>query len=144
MEDQLVQLLASTQLPDRGPRQQAELELQRARANPAFPVSLANIAAHVSVDSSIRQSALSTLRLFIEKNWASDESDPEPQIPISDEARQLLKKSLLDLALSAEEDRKVKIAARYALTNASCKYSYAGGTALPAKKPSAAERMRKP
>ncbi|PHH83498.1 hypothetical protein CDD82_49 [Ophiocordyceps australis] len=113
MEEQLVQLLANTQLPDQGPRQQAEMELKRAQSNPAFPLSLANVASHTSVATSVRQSALSTLRLFIEKNWAIEDYDNEPQVPISDDARALLKQSLLDLALSPEEDRKVKIAASY-------------------------------
>ncbi|RFU75910.1 hypothetical protein TARUN_6372 [Trichoderma arundinaceum] len=115
MEDQLAQLLANTQLPDQAPRQAAEIEIKRAQTNPAFPISLARIGAHSSIDTSIRQSALSTLRLFIEKNWAVEELDDEPQIPISDEARELLKQTLLEVALSPEEDRKVKIAASYAV-----------------------------
>lgn len=120
MEDQLVQLLANTQLPDQGPRQQAEIELKRARSNPAFPVSLANVASHTSVATAVRQSALSTLRLFIENNWAADDPGDEPQVPISDDARKLLQQSLLDLALSPEEDRKVKIAARYLRLRGEC------------------------
>ncbi|KAH7016824.1 armadillo-type protein [Ilyonectria destructans] len=115
MEDQLVQLLANTQLPDQAPRQQAEIELKRARSNPAFPLSLANVAAHTSIDTSIRQAALTNLRLFIEKNWSAEEDDSEPQIPIADESRGQLKQTLLDLALSPEEDRKVKISASYAV-----------------------------
>ncbi|POR35350.1 Importin subunit beta-5 [Tolypocladium paradoxum] len=111
MEDQLVQLLANTQLPDQGPRQQAEIELKRARSNPAFPISLANVASHTSVATAVRQSALTTLRLFIENNWATDDPGDEPQVPISDEARKLLQQSLLDLALSPEEDRKVGLSA---------------------------------
>lgn len=112
MEDQLIQLLANTQLPEQAPRQQAEIDLKRASSNPAFPVSLANVASHTAVETNVRQAALSTLRLFIEKNWAQDEFDTEPQIPISDEARAQLRQLMLDLALSTEEDRKTKIAAR--------------------------------
>lgn len=112
MEDQLAQLLANTQLAEQAPRQAAELEIRRAETNPAFPISLARIGAHSSIDTGIRQSALSTLRLFIEKHWAVEELDDEPHIPISDEARELLKQTLLEVALSPEEDRKVKIAAR--------------------------------
>lgn len=111
-------LLVNTQLSDQGPRQQAEIELKRAQANPAFPVSLANVAAHKSIDAGIRQSALSTLRLFIEKNWSGEDDDGEPQVPISDEARTILKQTLLELALSPEIDRKVRIAARYGLPKA--------------------------
>ncbi|KAK2675704.1 Importin-beta, N-terminal domain [Fusarium oxysporum f. sp. vasinfectum] len=111
MEDQLVQLLSNTQLSEQGPRLQAELELKRARTNPAFPLSLANIAAHTSIDTNIRQAALSNLRLFIENNWSNDDPDDGPIIPISDEARGQLKQVLLDLVLSPEDDRKVKISA---------------------------------
>jgi hypothetical protein len=114
MEDQLVQLLANTQLSEQGPRQQAEIELKHARTNPAFPTSLANIAGHTSIDTAIRQSALSTLRLFIEKNWNAEDRDlAEPEITISDAAREQLRHALLEVALSNEDNRRVKIAARY-------------------------------
>lgn len=112
MEDQLIQLLSNTQLPDQAPRQQAEIDLKRAQTNPAFPQSLANIAAHTSVETNIRQSALSSLRLFLENNWSVDAFLDEPRIPIGDDVRATLKQTLLDLAVSPEEDRKVKIAAR--------------------------------
>ncbi|KAI5463506.1 putative importin beta-5 subunit [Mariannaea sp. PMI_226] len=113
MEDQLVQLLANTQSSEQAPRQQAEIELKRARTNPAFPQSLANVASHSSVDTSIRQAALTNLRLFIEGNWSPEQVEGEPQIPISDDVRVQLKQTLLDLALSPEGDRKVKISASY-------------------------------
>lgn len=110
-----MQLLANTQLPDQGPRQQAEIELKRARTSPAYPVSLAKIASHTSVGTGIRQSALASLRQFIENNWAVGDQDDEPIIPIADDTRALLRQSLLDLALSQEEDHKVKVAASYAV-----------------------------
>lgn len=114
MEEQLVLLLTDTQRPEQAPRQQAEIELKRAETNPAFPVALAKIASHTSVDTGARQAALSKLRLFIQKNWAID--DPStPPIPISDENREVLRQLLLDLALSPENDRLVKIAASYAI-----------------------------
>lgn len=114
MEDQLVSLLANTQSSDQGPRQQAEIELKHARANPAFPTSLANIANHASIDTAIRQAALSTLRLFIERNWSPEDRDAsEPLVDISDAARDQLRNTLLEIALSNEDKRLVKIAARY-------------------------------
>lgn len=108
----MVQLLASTQRAEQAPRQHAEIELKRATTNPAYPVSLANIASHTSIETNIRQAALSALRLFIQSNWSAEEQDEEQQIPISDEVRAQLRQTLLDLALSPEEDRKVKISAR--------------------------------
>ena len=112
MEDQLVQVLANTQKPERAIRQQAESELKNAQADPRFAVYLSNIASHTSVDTNIRQSALTTLRLFIEKNWAIDPHSDVPQIPIADDTRETIRQSLLDLCLSPEDDRKVKISAR--------------------------------
>lgn len=113
MEDQLAQLLANTQLPQDEPRKRAELDLKHAQSTPAFPVALANIAAHNSISTEIRQAALTYLRRFIEHNWAEDsEEDEGPQIPIPDSTKDQLRHKLLDLALSDESDRKVKSSVR--------------------------------
>ena len=110
-----MQLLANTTSAQQVPRQQAEIELKRARTNPDFPVSLAKVASHTSVDISVRQAALLSLRQFISYNWGVGDEDDEPQIPISDEARAFLRQTLLDLSLSQEDDRKVKISASAAV-----------------------------
>ncbi|KAJ9138132.1 Importin subunit beta-5 [Pleurostoma richardsiae] len=116
MEDQLVQLLANTQLPAEGPRKQAELELRHAQSNPAFPLSLANVAAHTSIASEIRQSALSVLRGFIEHNWSPEgDDDKGPRFPIPDATKDQLRSKLLELALSNEDDRKIKSLVSYAV-----------------------------
>ncbi|KAI0396710.1 ARM repeat-containing protein [Xylariaceae sp. FL0594] len=113
MEDQLVQVLANTQLSAEGPRKQAELDLNLARSNPAFPTSLVSVARHPSVEVQVRQVALTTLRQFIESNW-SGESDDGPVIPISDNVKDQIRPLILDLALNAE-DRKIKTAASFAV-----------------------------
>lgn len=117
MEDQLAQLLANTQLAQEEPRARAELELKHAQSNPAFPILLANIAAHNSVSIEIRQAALLYLRRFVEHNWSEDGEDDDdnegPHIPIPDSTKGQLRHKLLDLALSDESDRKVKAAVRY-------------------------------
>ncbi|KAI0555272.1 armadillo-type protein [Xylaria curta] len=112
MEDQLVQVLANTQLAAEGPRKQAELDLKRAQTNPAFPLSLANIGCHTSVAIEVRQAALSTLRRFIESNW-SGENDEGPVIPIADNVKDQIRPLVLDLALNFEGDRKIKTAASF-------------------------------
>ena len=111
MEDQLVQVLANTQLAAEGPRKQAELDLKNARTNPAFPLSLANIAGHSSISAEIRQAALTSLRQFIERNW-SGESDEGPTIPIADTVKEQIRPTVLGIALNVE-DRRIKTAARY-------------------------------
>ncbi|KAI1381856.1 ARM repeat-containing protein [Hypoxylon crocopeplum] len=112
MEDQLVQVLANTQLAAEGPRKQAEIDLKRAAKNPAFPLSLANIARHSSIPVEVRQSALSALRLFIERNWSGD-NDDGPVIPIADSVKDQIRPMVLDVALNTEDDKKIKTAASY-------------------------------
>ena len=111
MEDQLLQLLSDTQLPAEGPRKQAELHLQQAQSNPAFPGSLSAIASHASVSPEIRQSALLLLRTFVEKNW-SGASDDGPAVPIDNAVKEQLRLQMLELATSGDADRKIKGAAR--------------------------------
>lgn len=111
MEDQLVQVLTNTQLSADGPRKQAELDLQHARSNPAFPLSLANISRHASIPAQVRQAALQALRRFIEANW-SGENDDGPVIPIDDNVKDQIRPIVLDLAINCDNDRKVKTAAR--------------------------------
>ncbi len=111
MEDQLVQVLANTQLPSEGPRKQAELDLKNAQSNPAYPLSLTNVAGHSSISVDIRQAALSSLRQFIERNWSGD-SDEGPTIPIADSVKEQIRPAVLGLAINVD-DRKIKTAARY-------------------------------
>jgi hypothetical protein len=113
MEDQLLQLLADTHLPAEGPRKQAELHLQAAQSNPAFPSSLSAIASHSSVSPEIRQSALLVLRKFVERNWAAvDEEGVRADVQIEDSTKETLRVQLLELATSNDADRKIKSAAR--------------------------------
>ncbi|RQM05733.1 hypothetical protein DH86_00003596, partial [Scytalidium sp. 3C] len=109
-------LLAETQLPAEGPRKQAELHLLHAQSNPAFPTSLAAIASHGSVAPEIRQSALSVLRRFVEKNWSGQTDDEGPAIPIADATKEQLRVQLLQLATSNDENRRVKSAASYVVS----------------------------
>lgn len=111
MEDQLLRLLADTQLSAEGPRKQAELNLLHTRVDPSFPTSLAAIASHSSVSPEIRQSALLALRSFVEKNW-SGENDDGNAIPISEQSKEQLRVQMLALATSGDADRKIKGAAR--------------------------------
>ncbi|KAK6586774.1 hypothetical protein PZA11_000064 [Diplocarpon coronariae] len=115
MEDQLLSLLAETQLSAEGPRKQAEQHLEQAKTNPAFPGSLAAIASHASVSPQIRQSALLLLRTFVERNW-SGESDDGPVVLIDDQVKEALRQQMLELATSGDADRKIKSAASYVVS----------------------------
>jgi hypothetical protein len=112
MEEQLLQLLADTQLPAEGPRRQAELLLRQAESNPAFPSSLTTIATHTSISTEIRQSALLLLKGFVEKNWSAENVDGQ-SILIAGPTKEQLRIQLLELAISNDADRKIKSAARF-------------------------------
>jgi len=111
MDEHLARLLANTQDKNEGPRKQAELDLLHAQTNPEFPLSLARIGSHTAAPVEIRQSALSYLRNFIEKNWSPD-GDHAPHIHIPDSTKEQLRNIILELVLSPEDERKVKVAAR--------------------------------
>lgn len=115
MEDQLLALLADTQLSAEAPRKQAEQHLEQAKTNPAFPGSLAAIASHSSVSPQIRQSALLLLRTFVERNW-SGESDDGPAVQIDEQVKEALRVQMLELATSGDADRKIKSAASYVVS----------------------------
>lgn len=113
LEDQLLHLLAETQSSQASPRKSAEAQLQSLGANENFPIGLAAIAAHAGVSIALRQSALTTLRQFVEKNWSGEDEETEgPSFTISDEVKDALRFRLLELATSEEADRKVRISAR--------------------------------
>lgn len=113
MDDQLLVLLSDTLSSAEGPRKQAELQLKQATVQPEFPGSLAAIGCHANVAVEVRQSALLSLRTFVEKNWSGyDENGPT--ITIEEGVKEQLRASLLELATSGEADRKIKSAARLA------------------------------
>lgn len=117
MEDQLIAQLqdianASSAAGSQAKRQQAEIDLQRSRGNPAFPTALVNVGSHASVDGAVRALAMTTLNKFIQRNWAHDEETEEPLIDISEETRQGLRNALLALALNNEDNRKIKALTR--------------------------------
>jgi hypothetical protein len=112
MDEQLAQLLANTHQAQEGVRKQAELDLLQAQRNPEFPLSLARIGAHTGVPLEIRQSSLTYLHNSIRKNWAPDDAGSGPQIHISDETKDYLRNAVLELVLSPEDERRIKVAAR--------------------------------
>ncbi len=116
MDEHLAQLLANTHDKNEGPRKRAELDLLHSQRNPEFPLSLARIGVHTGAPVEIRQAALTYLRKFIEKNWAPDDAASGPQIPVSDDTRDYLRRAVLDLVLSPEDERKVKVAASYVVS----------------------------
>ncbi|KFX94493.1 hypothetical protein O988_06281 [Pseudogymnoascus sp. VKM F-3808] len=117
LEEQLLHLLVEAQSSSLAPRQQAEAHLQALHTNEAFPTGLAAIAAHTSLPISTRQAALTTLRLFVEKNWSGEDVETEgPLVTISDDVKAVLRSRLLELATGGEDERRVRGAASYVVS----------------------------
>ncbi|EZF70739.1 hypothetical protein H105_06983 [Trichophyton soudanense CBS 452.61] len=109
MDQELIQLLSDTQSAAAETRKAAEVRLQSLYSNESFPLSLASIASHSSVPVPLRQSALVLLRTFINSAWSSQLDDFKGQVLVSDANKAHLRRVLLDLATSPEQDdRKVK------------------------------------
>ena len=111
MDEQVAQLLENTQLSQEGPRKQAELGLIHARTNPDFPLALARIAIQLRWPVVVRQSALAILRKFVEDNWSPEHADGV-HIPIPEDTKATLRDAMLNLVLSTEDERKIKLGAR--------------------------------
>ncbi|EEP75529.1 conserved hypothetical protein [Uncinocarpus reesii 1704] len=116
MEQQLLQLLADTQSPAPATRNKAEGQLLSLYSNEHFPLSLASIASHASVPVHLRQSALLVLRTFIVSAWSSQLDEFKGQVLINDANKVHLRRVLLELAISPEDDRKVKASASYVVS----------------------------
>ncbi|EEQ35152.1 KapG [Microsporum canis CBS 113480] len=112
MDQELLQLLSDTQNAAADTRKNAELRLQSLYSNENFPLSLASIASHSSVPVPLRQSALVVLRTFINSAWSSQLDDFKGQVLVNDANKAHLRRVLLELATSPEQDdRKVKTSA---------------------------------
>ncbi|KAI9722011.1 MAG: hypothetical protein M1812_001971 [Candelaria pacifica] len=116
MEEQLVHLLAETQSSAPGPRVHAERQLEQLYSNEAFPISLASVASHNSIPLNIRQSALLLLKTFVLSAWSPSFEEFKGQVLVSDANKEQLRRILLELATSGENDRKVKAAASYVVS----------------------------
>ncbi|KAF2401277.1 ARM repeat-containing protein [Trichodelitschia bisporula] len=116
MEDQLIHLLANTQLPAEGPRKHAEQQLRSLYAAPGFALALTSIGSHDSVPVNIRQSALLSLKIFVLEAWSPQFDEFKGQVLVPDDEKLRIRQMLLTLAVSGTQDRKVKGAASYVVS----------------------------
>ncbi|KAI9667509.1 MAG: hypothetical protein M1821_000325 [Bathelium mastoideum] len=112
MEDELVHLLGQTQSSSDNTRRQAELRLQQLQQNnEAYPLALASIAAHDNIPLDIRQAALLNLKTFVSANWSSQFEEFRGLTVLSDDTKNRLRQTLLQLATNGKEERKIQSAA---------------------------------
>ncbi|KAI4284801.1 MAG: hypothetical protein L6R38_001137 [Xanthoria sp. 2 TBL-2021] len=116
MEQQVLQLLAATLEPAAETRTNAERHLELLYTNDAFPISLISIASHTSIDlyadsaiycRSLRQAALLSLKTFVLRIWSSSLDEFQGVITINDATKDQVRHSLLALATSGDQERKI-------------------------------------
>ncbi|KAF2767152.1 ARM repeat-containing protein [Teratosphaeria nubilosa] len=110
--EQLVRLLTETQSAQEGPRKNAESQLREQYGHPDFPLALIAVGAHSNVPVNIRQSSLLSLKVWVQTCWTPQWEDEFKGPYYADEAKRTqIRQSLLDLALSGHDDRKINSAA---------------------------------
>ncbi|OQO05720.1 hypothetical protein B0A48_09813 [Cryoendolithus antarcticus] len=111
MEHQIVRLLTETQSSQDSLRKNAEWQLKQQYGNADFPLALVAIGHHGDLPLEVRQSALLYLKTFVLACWSQQFEDFGGQL-YGDEAKKAqVRQSLLDLALSGRDERKIKSAA---------------------------------
>ena len=115
MEQEVIQLLQSTQAREDTVRKSAELNLLHRYATPEFPFALLALGAHHEIEESIRQSALLTLSRVVVATWSPKfEEDFKGTIVLDDGAKEKVRSQVLAISTGAEGDggsRKVRNAA---------------------------------
>ncbi|KAL9611089.1 MAG: hypothetical protein Q9167_004261 [Letrouitia subvulpina] len=116
MEQQVLELLAATLESATETRNNAERHLEQLYANEAFPISLISIASHKSVDLSLRQAALLALKTLVLKTWSPSIDEFQGTVLVNDATKEQVRHSLLTIATSGDEERKIVAAASYVVS----------------------------
>ncbi|KAL8781858.1 MAG: hypothetical protein Q9213_005799 [Squamulea squamosa] len=116
MEQQVLELLAATLDSAAETRTNAERHLEQLYTNDAFPISLISIASHTSIDLSLRQAALLNLKTFVLRIWSSSLDEFQGVVTINDAIKDQVRHSLLALATSGDQERKIVSASSYVVS----------------------------
>jgi importin-9 len=111
MEEQLVRLLAETQSPQESTRKNAEWQLKQQHANPDFPVALVSVGSHADLPVDVRQAALLYLKTYVLASWSAQFDEFTGPLLADEGKKAQIRQSLLDLAVSGRDERKIKNAA---------------------------------
>lgn len=106
-----MRLLSETQSSQEGPRKNAEWQLKQQYANIEFPVALVSIGQHNDVPIDIRQAALLYLKTFVLACWSTQFDEFNGQLYTDEGKKAQIRQSLLDVAVSGRDERKIKSAA---------------------------------
>lgn len=106
-----MRLLTETQSSEEVPRKNAEWQLKQQYNNSDFPVALISVGSHKDVPLAVRQAALLYLKTFVLACWSPQFDEFTGQLYSDEGKKSQIRQSLLDLALSDRDERKIKSAA---------------------------------
>ena len=112
----MLDLLVATLDPSDPIRNDAERHLESLYTNDAFPISLISIASHKSVPLVHRQAALLSLKKLVLKAWSPALEEYEGASILNDAIKEQVRQSLLEIATSIEEERKIVAASAYVIS----------------------------
>ncbi|SMQ53960.1 unnamed protein product [Zymoseptoria tritici ST99CH_3D7] len=111
MEQQLVTLLSDTQSAQETTRKNAEFQLKQLYQNVDFPLGLISVGSHADVPVDARQAALLYLKTFILACWSPQYDEFSGPLYADETKKAQVRQRLLELALSGQDERKIKSAA---------------------------------
>lgn len=103
MEQQVLQLLQATTVPDTHTIKQAEQSLSDLHRQTEYPFALLNITTHGEIDPALRKAALAALRKYIESTWSPSFEEASPQqVNLPEDARARVRSQILAICTSAD------------------------------------------
>lgn len=111
MEAEVLRLLTDAQSPQETPRRQAEAHLRVLNDNENFGPCLLSIASQTSLPLAVRQGALSYCKIYLQHVWSSSFDEYEGHAILGEPIKQDIRQTILNLATSPANDRKIRVAA---------------------------------
>lgn len=101
MEQQVLQLLQATTIPDTNTIKRAEQSLRDLYRQPDYPFALLHITTHSEIDGGLRKAALTALRNYINATWSPTFEESTSQgLFLTDEARTQVRSQILAICTS--------------------------------------------
>jgi len=103
MEQQVLELLRATTVPDTDTIKRAEQSLLDSYRQPEFPFALLHIATHTDVDIASRKAALTALRKYVDATWSPDFEEASSQpVNLPEHARKQIQSQILAICTRSD------------------------------------------
>lgn len=103
MEQQVLQLLQATTVPDTNTIKQAEQSLIGLYRQPEYPFALIHIITHAEADPGSRKAALTALRNYVNSTWSPNfEEASVEQVSLPEDARKQIRSQILAVCTSSD------------------------------------------